>query len=178
MRQKLKGKKDSKQRVRGVNGFVERVRRESSNYRARIHIESVEMYTGQGDLPTALEYLVILTAVKHRMVEMEANIPFRLRFQEALMSCAQEHGRTQAELSLTFSLRQRVSVFLLGVDIRCNLQGYDVSITWIKFKIASILFGAFPKYGGKKGAFFGGVALLICKRFGKTTSLQFQKPGQ
>lgn len=94
-----------------MNGFVERVRRESSNYRARIHIESVEMYTGQCDLPTALEYLVILTAVKHRMVEMEANIPFRLRFQQALMSCTQEQGRTQAELSLSFCLRQRVSVF-------------------------------------------------------------------
>ena len=46
---------------RGVVGCVKKIK---AAYRACICFDAIEIYTGQSDLPTALEYLVILTTMK------------------------------------------------------------------------------------------------------------------
>ncbi|CAK9032909.1 DnaJ protein-like 2, partial [Durusdinium trenchii] len=111
---RLQDKKELVKRVRKMNGFVAAVGPGSCYYFARIIVDAVEINTGLSDLPTALEYLVILTSVKQKMLNPagdSVSAPFEERLQGAVASSAHEHGRTAADLNLRFSLRQRASIF-------------------------------------------------------------------
>ena len=82
-----------------------------SSYRARICFDSVELCTHYGDLQTALEYLVILTAAKQK-IEDKNSAAFEERLQAALISAAQEHGRNIADLHIRYAISQRASFFI------------------------------------------------------------------
>ena len=82
-----------------------------SSYRARTCFDSIELCTHYGDLQTALEYLVILTAAKQK-IEEKNSAAFEERLQAALISAAQEHGRNIADLHIRFAISQRASFFI------------------------------------------------------------------
>ena len=67
-----RGSKRKVPRMRSTCGSVNKNSRSPSHgacYRACIRFDAVDIYTGQCDLQTALDYLVILTSVKHKMLE-------------------------------------------------------------------------------------------------------------
>ena len=77
------------------------------SYHARIHFDQVEIRTGQSDLQTALERLIILTSVKQKaQVPAKSSACFEERLQEALLASAIEHSGDLAELKLRFAVAQ------------------------------------------------------------------------
>ena len=109
-------KKESSKRVRSMCGAVCKEPGYSTVacYRARIRFDSFEMYTGRCDLQTALEYLVILTSVKQKMMDITRNAnsttsaSFEHRLQEALLSSSKG-----TDLNLRFVVLQAAG-FLVG----------------------------------------------------------------
>ena len=102
---------------RGVVGCVKKIK---AAYRACICFDAIEIYTGQSDLPTALEYLVILTTMKQKMQgSMLSKGTVEERLQEAILSSAEEHGKEYQELNLRFAVFQRAGIFIgSGTQIR------------------------------------------------------------
>ena len=102
---------------RGVVGCVKKIK---AAYRACICFDAIEIYTGQSDLPTALEYLVILTTMKQKMQgSMLSKGTIEERLQEAILSSAEEHGKEYQELNLRFAVFQRAGIFIgSGTQIR------------------------------------------------------------
>ena len=83
-------------------------------YSARICFDALQLSTKYSDLQTALEFLVILTSVKQRMLDsMNTPASFEERMEEALTSSAREQGRSVAELNMRFRVFQSGS-FLIG----------------------------------------------------------------
>ena len=97
-------------KARSYTGSV--MRSSSSSYCARICFDSLVMRTGNCDLKTALDYLVILTSVKQKMRDQKGTGTFVERLQAALASCAAEHGRNLADLKLGFRVFQRAGCFI------------------------------------------------------------------
>eukprot|EP00434_Breviolum_minutum_P012857 symbB.v1.2.011330.t3/scaffold759.1/size164804/4 len=66
----------------------------------------IEMWTAKCDLPTALEYLLILTSVKQKMMDVRRSSTdvFEDRLQCAFLSSANEHGKNHSDLSVRFCL--------------------------------------------------------------------------
>ena len=91
-------------------GFVRRSNKDSLSYRAGIRFDSFEMRTGSRDLKTALDYLLILTAVKQKM-QNHTGGTFVERLHAALASSAAEHGRNLADLEVGFMVFQHVACF-------------------------------------------------------------------
>ena len=85
----------------------------NDHYRAGIKFDALELHTGQCDLQTALEYLVILTSVKQK-VQDGNRLPTRLeeRLHAALVASAKEHGRNFQDLQVRYAVNQRASVFI------------------------------------------------------------------
>ena len=84
---------------------------------ASLSFDSFEMRTGNGcDLKTALEDLMILTAVKQKMRNHTVTGTLAERLQAAVVSSAAEHGRDFKDLKLCFRLCQRASRFI-GQDL-------------------------------------------------------------
>ena len=88
------------------------------SYRARIRFDAIyiEMFSAKCDLPTALEYLLILTSVKQKML-VHTNPCFEHRIKEALVSSAKEHGKDFVDLELRFAVVQGAGVFI-GSELR------------------------------------------------------------
>ena len=85
-----------------------------AGYSARICFDAMELSTKYSDLQTALEFLVILTSVKQRMLNsMNTPASFEERVEEALTSSAREQGRCVAELNMRFAVFQSGG-FLIG----------------------------------------------------------------
>ena len=80
-------------------------------YIASVSFHGLEIQSGGMDLPTALEYLVLLTAVKQKMNTYDATC-FAEHLEEALMSSALEQGRNLQELSIYFAVQQRTAMFM------------------------------------------------------------------
>ena len=103
-------KKGTNTKARSYTGSV--MRSSSSSYCARICFDSLVMRTGNCDLKTALDYLVILTSVKQKMRNQKGTGTFVERLQAALASCAAEHGRTLADLKLVLMVFQHAGCFV------------------------------------------------------------------
>ena len=111
-----KGRKkaQSTSRVRGLAGCVSAIYKGSSYYKACILFDALYIYTGQCDLQTALEYLVILTSAKQKMLEkksVQAEASFEERLEEALTLSANEQGKTLEDLNLRFCVFTSVGFF-------------------------------------------------------------------
>ena len=102
-----KKQKSERKRKLSSSGSVYKVN-EDTHYRACIRFDALDIHTGQYDLQTALEYLVILTSVKQKMLDCttKQSIPFHERLQEALIESAAEQGRDYADLDLRFAIHQ------------------------------------------------------------------------
>ena len=109
-------KKGINTKTRSSTGSV--MRSGSSSYRARICFDSLMMRTGNCDLKTGLDYLVILTSVKQKMRNQKGTGAFVERLQAALASCAAEHGRNLADLKLSFLVFQHAGCFI-GSPLWC-----------------------------------------------------------
>ena len=85
----------------------------NDHYMAGIKFDALDIHTGQCNLQTALEYLVILTSVKQK-VQNGTGLPTGLeeRLHAALVASAKEHGRDFQDLQVRYSVSQRASVFI------------------------------------------------------------------
>ena len=89
-----------------TSGSVYKINGDTHYYRACIRFDGLDIHTGQYDLQTALEYLVILTAVKQKMRESTSEQLFNERLAAALVASAAEQGRDFADLDLRFAIHQ------------------------------------------------------------------------
>ena len=76
------------------------------SYVAVIRFDAVhiEMWTAKCDLSTALEYLLLLTSVKQKMLDGRETAAWAERLQAALVSSAREQGKDYSELNIRFCL--------------------------------------------------------------------------
>eukprot|EP00435_Cladocopium_sp_Y103_P073361 s43_g43.t1 len=108
---KSKTKSKSWKRSSGTRG----VSRSSGSlrYHANISVDGVKIFTRCCDLPTALEYLVILTSAKQRALDPTTSQgTFEDRLEQALKSSALEQGKGLDELKLRFIVTQSVGIFI------------------------------------------------------------------
>ena len=109
---KAKDKKAFNAKARSSCGNVKKGSH-SSLYLARIRFYSLEMHTGNAcDLKTALEDLMVLTAVKQKMRNQTSAGTFVERLQAAIVSSAAEHGRSLTDLKLGFHVCQSAGCFI------------------------------------------------------------------
>ena len=108
---KRKEKKASGKRAPRGSGYVRRNFRCNSSYCAGICFDSLDIRTAGRDLKTALEDLVILTAVRQKMRNLTHQGTFVESLQAALVSSATEHGRNLSDLKLFFSVFQYTGCF-------------------------------------------------------------------
>ena len=109
---KAKDKKAFNAKARSSCGNVKKGS-PSSLYLARIRFYSLEMHTGNAcDLKTALEDLMVLTAVKQKMRNQTGAGTFVERLQAAIVSSAAEHGRSLTDLKLGFHVCQSAGCFI------------------------------------------------------------------
>ena len=99
------------------SGCLQRSGWDSGFYVATICFDSFGMRTGNCDFKTALENLLILTAVKQKMRNHAGASAFVERLHASLISAAAEHGRNLADLKLRFLVHQPVGCFI-GGDLR------------------------------------------------------------
>ena len=105
--------KDSKKprRFKRTAGGLKKYFGSSQRYFAKITFDQIMLHAGEADLPTTLEFLVILTSIKHKM-HFCTRRTFEERLQDAVASSAQEHGRNSEELGLRFAVCLQSSFFL------------------------------------------------------------------
>ena len=121
-------------RVRG-SGYVRKCNKDSStSYSAGICFDSLDINARNCDLKTALEDLVILTAVKQKMRNQICTGTFTERLQAELASSSAEHGRNLADLKLGFMVFQAAGCF-----IGSNLRTPSVRSLELFGKIRSVL---------------------------------------
>ena len=108
------GKKaECNKRKRSLCGSVRKTGGSNSNcYVAMIFFDGIGLITGKSDLPTALEFVVILTAVKQKMLTQTGSC-FQQSLQDALVYSSREQGRDCADLNLRFCVALK-SAALLG----------------------------------------------------------------
>ena len=106
-----KMRKGCKSKVRSC-GFVQKYKG-CRSYVAGISFDSMVIRTGSCDLHTALEYLVILTSVKHKMRNHQGmGGTYLQRLEGSLVSSATDHGRNLADLKLCFVVSQQAGCFI------------------------------------------------------------------
>ena len=110
-------------------------------YHATVLFDNVRVRTRYTDLPTALEHLVVLTAIKQRMTQVETENDYASRTQRAAESSAAEHGRSVHELGLRFQVLHHsllcvcrsafsiVKVFL-SPGLRCLARRCEAPLIW------------------------------------------------
>ena len=136
-------KKGINTKARSCTGSV--VRNGSSSYRAVICFDPLFMRTGNCDLKTALDYLVILTSVKQKIRNHKGAGTFVENLQTALASSATEHGRNLADLKLCFAVVQHAGFFIVS-----GLQTPSVRSPEVFGKMHSVL-EPFRQYSNQIG---------------------------
>ena len=89
----------------------------NARYRAHVCIDGVSIYSTTCDLPTALEYLVILTSAKQKALGKSDRLEDSL--QQELTACSHEQGIDLKELKLRFAVSIHQFTMLIG---RYHLQ--------------------------------------------------------
>ena len=135
--------------VKGMVGCVTKIK---SSYRACICFDAIKIYTSQCHLPTALEYLVILTAVKQKVLQ-SSQTAVEDRLQQALSSAAREHGRDAAELGLRFAVFQRAGIFI-GSDSQVRSPSVCDVQDFVKIRRCLDPFPAYAKHTWKGGSIY------------------------
>ena len=87
------------------------------NYRAAVSLEAVRIYGKATNLPTALEYLMLLTSAKQKMLSGgHSEDAFEDRLEKSLMSASMEQGKSYQTLTLHFEVSQSASI-LIGKNV-------------------------------------------------------------
>ncbi|CAE7493586.1 LDJ2 [Symbiodinium natans] len=105
-------RKRQKNTMRGVYRRPQKKSEHTIMYAANIVFDAVSITSKDTDLPTAVEFLVILTAIKQRMSKLSSNSAYGSRLQGAIESSAAEQGRSVEELGLRFQVCQTNGFFL------------------------------------------------------------------
>ena len=95
-----------------------------TGYMACIGIDGVVVSSRKCDLPTALDYLVILTTMKER-VQLGDNLVSRM--EQALYPAAEEQGKELQELQLGFSLHMR-HAYWIGRHTLCTPRCHSFKV--------------------------------------------------
>lgn len=108
----VRSEKRPKKRVKAAH--VRGISVARGGYRASVMFDTVGVAATSSNLTTAVEFLVVLTAVKQKMVgrSQDSDDEFQKHLQEAVESSAAEHGRKSEDLRLFFNIRQRCGFFL------------------------------------------------------------------
>ena len=133
------------------SGYVRRGNKDSTSYNAGICFDSLEMSARNCDLKTALEDLVILTAVKQKMRNQIGTGTFTERLQAALVSSSAEHGRSLPDLKLGFLVKLHAGCFI-GSSLRTpSVRSMDVF-----GKIRTVLepFRKYSKHMGSRSVYW------------------------
>ncbi|CAK8993840.1 DnaJ protein homolog 2 [Durusdinium trenchii] len=144
-----KKQKKQKTEMRGVF-------RSGRRYKAKVGLVSLCISTRACDLPTAIEFLIILSSVTQRMqgASQDSEALFRSRLEEALEQSLAEHGRSYEDLSPRFYLDLKIGI-LLG---RHRLRSPTVRSPQEVAKLHSLLTPfrkCKTKVGQNSGAIFG-----------------------
>ena len=118
-------------------------------YRASVMFDTVGVAATSSSLTTAVEYLVVLTAIKQKMVgrSLDSDEEFQKHLQEAVESSASEHGRNSEDLRLFFNIRQRCGFFLgrapqVSSPTVRSVKGVTTFRSWMKpFRTSSKMNG-------------------------------------
>eukprot|EP00435_Cladocopium_sp_Y103_P034480 s664_g8.t3 len=115
VQRKAGGKKTGcNKRKRSLCGSVRKTGGSNSNcYVAMIYFDGIGLITGKSDLPTALEFVVILTAVKQKMLAPTRTAScFQQSLQDALVYACREQGKDCADLDLRFCVALKFAALL------------------------------------------------------------------
>ena len=125
----------------------------SALYVARIRFDSLEMNTGNAcDLKTALEDLMVLTAVKQKMRNHTGAGTFVERLQAALASSSAEHGRSLTDLKLSFMVCQSAGCFIGTIKLRSpSVRSLEV---FGKMRSLFEPFRQYAKHFGRHGVYW------------------------
>ncbi|CAK8993844.1 DnaJ protein homolog 2 [Durusdinium trenchii] len=110
-RERFRRKTRQKKRATEMQGISSRHR---FSYRSKVTIDTLHISSRDCDLPTAIEFLIILISVKQRMqgASKDSEALFRSRLEEALEQSLAEHGRSYTDLSPQFDFQQCISFFM------------------------------------------------------------------
>lgn len=132
--------------MRGICTFA------SKNYGARIMLDQVLLSSKESDLPTAVENLVIFTAMKQKMLDSRGNgLSFEDRLREAWISSAREHGKAPEELGLRFKFVFTFFYFIGQNDVRSPTVYSIEDLRRIRDIMGPFHAGAKFRGGGKRG---------------------------
>ena len=82
-------------------------------YRAAVYVEKVQVSSKTTNLPTALEYLMLLTSAKQKMLsDNHSDDAFEDRLEQSLMSASMEQGKSYQTLTLYFGVLQGASILI------------------------------------------------------------------
>ena len=82
-------------------------------YRAAVSCEMVRISSkATNNLPTALEYLMLLTSAKQKMLSGHSDDAFEDRLEQSLMSASMEHGKSYQTLTLYFEASLSASILI------------------------------------------------------------------
>ena len=172
---KAKDKKAFNAKARS-NGCVQKQGSHSALYLARIRFDSLEMHSGNScDLKTALEDLMVLTAVKQKMQNQAGAGTFVERLQAAIASSAAEHERSLADLKLGFHVHQSAGRF-----IGSPLHTPSVRSLELFGRMRSVLepFRQYAKNLGKQNNVYSRYSPVIWKMPGNDFNLQSLRHGE
>ena len=137
-----------------INRNTGKDRTTGAPYRACIDFDGIRMYTGQCELSTALEFLVILTAAKQKVQELsKTNAFFQENLQEALLQSCEEHGRDCADLALRFAVVQNAA-FLFGAAFRLQSPHVRKIEDLVKLRKCMDPFRQYAKSWGRSSMFW------------------------
>ena len=105
-------KKSKPRRSQSDSGIRGVQRRGRARYQANVEIDRVKIFSRSCELPTALEYLVILTSARQKATDSSCEGAWEDCFQETLVSCALEQGKAFEELELRFIVTQNMGIFI------------------------------------------------------------------
>ena len=132
--------------MRGICTFA------SKNYGARIMLDQVLLSSKESDLPTAVENLVIFTAMKQKMLDSRGNgLSFEDRLREAWISSSREHGKAPEELGLRFKFVFTFFYFIGQNDVRSPTVYSIEDLRRFRDIMGPFHAGAKFRGGGKRG---------------------------
>ena len=111
-----RGKESAEADPKGKSGHAG-IQRTGDGYKAAVYLETVRVSSKGTNLPTALEYLMLLTSAKQKMLSGgHSEDAFEDRLEQSLMSASMEQGKRYQELTLYFEASQSASI-LIGKSV-------------------------------------------------------------
>ena len=101
----------TKQKRKRDTGMKNLLVRKTGKYAAEVCFDATRISTRDYDLSTAVEFLMVLTSIKQKMLCARAQ-GFEERLREAVVSACNEHGKSVPEMGLRFGLYLSAGSFI------------------------------------------------------------------